>query len=261
MTIAKVTNKNTVAEIRAELTKLARAKVVKADAGCVEQFRLLKEATDNGHKPTKKELLALFNRCFTVVAAAEEAKKSAPKEAAPAKESSLKKKPAKGSTKSSEKAEEPKKTAKAKEEPKKTAPKGKQKAEAPKKPVEPTFPDEVVDADGSKYLLAKELNSYEAIKEAADNEEEIVIATHWTPAMLKTGQYGNGQITKKSLLPKKFTNDLDLLPVLYVCDGKITSNVIAISMYTECEYWFMPADFKKMVSNNLEFAVYRVEAE
>lgn len=276
----KMTMKNTVAEIKEFLSNSSVLKSVKADKDLFARMLYTSKALKSGEKVAKKDLLDLATDVFTVVAAAEEAKNTKKKgglapdekkpEAKPEKESSLKKKPSKGKAtdepKKSEKAEEPKKGAdkskskKTEDTKPKNSPKKEEKKQQPPKEEKPkkfSFPEEFEDEDGIKYTLDEDLNSYEAIKEAIDNEEEIVIATHWTEAMLKTGLYGNGQITKKSDMPKAFVEELDLLQVIYVAEN--LPNVITVSMYTECEYWFAGSDFKKMISNNLAFAVYRTE--
>lgn len=277
----KMTMKNTVAEIKEFLSNSSVLKPVKADKDLFARMLYTSKALKSGEKVAKKDLLDLATDVFTVVAAAEEAKNTKKKgglapdekkkpEAKPEKESSLKKKPSKADKptdepKKSEKAEEPKKGAdkskskKTEDTKPKNSPKKEEKKQPPKeeKPKKFSFPKEFEDEDGIKYTLDEDLNSYEAIRQAVFDEEEIVIATHWTEAMLKTGLYGNGQITKKSDMPKAFVEELDLLQVIYVAEN--LPNVITVSMYTECEYWFAGSDFKKMVSNNLAFRVYRTE--
>lgn len=289
----KLTMRNTVAQISAFLTEASKTKAVKSDKDLIARMLYTSKAIKKGENVAKADLLDLANDCFTLMAAAEvkptkesslkrkpqKAEKSeAQEQPKPSKskktgglapDTEAEEPKTKGKTKTDSKQNkqkpEPKQEPKSKAEPKSkpSTKKGEDKKQ-PEKKAEPKakafeFPEELIDEDDIKYVRADDLNSYEAVKKAVEDEEEIVFATHWTEAMLKTGLYGNGQIEKKSDMPKAFKDEVDLLQVIYV--GELLTNIFTISMFTDAEYYFMSKDFKKGIANNLRFAVYRVESE
>ena len=264
MTKAELT-KATAKEIGTFLASASRNAKVKADKNLFSRMQYTSKAIKDGQKVLKKDLLELATDCLAVMAVAEtkpEAKKPAEKKQdKPAKESSLKKKP----SKKEEPKEEPKKTTKKTtkaEEPKKTATNKKQAKTEPKKEEKPktfSFPEEFEDEDGVKYTRADDITTIEELRKAVENDEDFVVATHWTADMLKEGVYAIDQLPKK-LVPKRFENDLDLASVVFV--GDITDNVLTVSLYTEALYFWKGASLKPTKNGrkgkNLMYELYRV---
>ena len=276
MMITKMTQRNTVAEIKEFLTKISRSKALKADKKAYQQLVLLKEAIDNGEKPSKKELLNVADLCFATVAAAQE--KKPVKKAEVSKESSLKKKPAKKAPakKAEPKAEtkeEPKKSPAKKTTAKKTATKKTTAKAEPNKTTKKatpkfSFPKQFKDEDGNIYDRADDLEDIKAIRESAENGDDLVIAFHWTKDLLKQQDSNNNNLyggftIPKSKCPKGFTNDLDLCTVLYV--GSEIPYVLSVSNYTEMERKLTSQYIKKSRKDGggrkayfLDYEFYRV---
>lgn len=259
MKFKKMTTRNTVKEIKEFLVSSSKTSAVKANKDLIARMKYTSDALSKGEKVAKKDLLDLASDCFTVMVEATEKQE---KPVQPVKESSLKKKPNK-KEKAEEKPAPEKKKAQPKKETKKTT-----KKPAEKKKEEPkfSFPKEFEDEDGVKYTLASDLTNIDELREAFANDDELVFAVHWTPAMLKYRNeeedigYGLGQLSKKQV-PKKFDNDLDLLSVLFI--GDRTDVILTVSMYTEAMYYWNNSDLKQTKTcrkaPGLDFEVYRAE--
>lgn len=145
-----------------------------------------------------------------------------------------------GAKKSDPKPEEPKK-----EPEKQPAPKEEPKKEEPKKPkpevmvsaTADTFPKEIP-ADGGKLVLAEDILTYEAFKEACANREQFMFAFYWTKKYIKQFQYGSGYIPA----PKEgFALDLDLASPIYF--GEVNDVAYCASAQTDVLYQVMPEAF------------------
>ena len=135
-----------------------------------------------------------------------------------------------GAKKSEPKPEEPKKEPK-KEEPKKPKPEVMVSATAD------TFPKEIP-ADGGKLVLAEDILTYEAFKEACANREQFMFAFYWTKKYIKQFQYGSGYIPA----PKEgFALDLDLASPIYF--GEVNEVAYCASAQTDVLYQVMPEAF------------------
>lgn len=140
-----------------------------------------------------------------------------------------------GAKKSEPKPEEPKK-----EPEKQPAPK-----EEPKKPkpevivsaTADTFPKEIP-ADGGKLVLAEDILTYEAFKEACAKGQQFMFAFYWTKKYIKQFQYGSGYIPA----PKEgFALDLDLASPIYF--GEVNEVAYCASAQTDVLYQVMPEAF------------------
>lgn len=135
---------------------------------------------------------------------------------------------------------EPKTEPKKEAEPKKEEPKkepAKPKPEVVGSITADVFPKEI-EAEGGKLVLADDILTYEAFKEACSKGELFFFSFYWSKKYIKQFQYGSGYIPA----PKEgFSNDLDLADPIYF--GEVNDVAYCRSAQTDVLYQIMPEAF------------------
>ena len=163
--------------------------------------------------------------------------------------------PKKSEPESEETAEEPKTEPKEAEKPdEKPAKKQKPKKSKVHEVVDDDFP-ETIEAEGTTYTLAHDIQSMEDLYKALANDEEIVLAFYYSKKMLKEAPYFYNIVEA----PKSFKYDLDLATTIYVSEEmKVAYH---ISMYTEACYSTIPEDYEELdgvrYAGTMQYQIYR----
>ena len=151
-------------------------------------------------------------------------------------------------------------------------------------PTAKIFPTTIKDGSGNEWQSAPfnfqnmdELFAY--IQGEPDengeynNPRAIVFATYWTPAMIKKYHYAASFLVPEKVVPKKFTYDLDILELVFLCDN--IKRLYAKSTVTDAVYFFDPSEIAPVkeknpiteeeyfirVSNGMEYEIYVDPAE
>ncbi len=151
-------------------------------------------------------------------------------------------------------------------------------------PTAKIFPTTIKDGSGNEWQSAPfnfqnmdELFAY--IQGEPDengeynNPRAIVFATYWTEAMIKKYNYAAAFLVPNKVVPKKFTYDLDILELVFLCDN--IKRLYAKSTLTDAVYFFDPIEIAPIkeknpitneeylirVSNGMEYEIYVDPAE
>lgn len=151
-------------------------------------------------------------------------------------------------------------------------------------PTAKIFPTTIKDGSGNEWQSAPfnfqnmdELFAY--IQGEPDengeynNPRAIVFATYWTEAMIKKYNYAASFLVPNKVVPKKFTYDLDILELVFLCDN--IKRLYAKSTVTDAVYFFDPSEIAPIkeknpitdeeylirVSNGMEYEIYVDPAE
>ena len=272
----KITMRNTVAEIQNATGAIMKAHPEFMKDTKSKAFKLMAEISkklEAKKRVTKKEWFDVYSEALVMQAAAEEKPKKTVKKESSLKKKPAKKAPAKKAEPKAETKEEPKKSPAKKTTAKKTATKKTTAKAEPNKTTKKatpkfSFPKQFKDEDGNIYDRADDLEDIKAIRESAENGDDLVIAFHWTKDLLKQQDSNNNNLyggftIPKSKCPKGFTNDLDLCTVLYV--GSEIPYVLSVSNYTEMERKLTSQYIKKSRKDGggrkayfLDYEFYRV---
>ena len=119
-----------------------------------------------------------------------------------------------------------------------------------------------------KFTTMDELIDYIKDNDAID---KVFIACYWTARHIKQFNYAALNKIDPKVVPKSFTNDLDITQVITYSD-KI-NRIWSMSIYTDAMYFFLDSELKPItdtnpyngekysvrVSNGMEFAIYIVD--
>lgn len=159
-----------------------------------------------------------------------------------------------GKKKADEKEETPKEEPKT-EAPKTEVEKKKSTKNSKKEDEAKMFPNTIKVAE-VEYEICHDIKNMDDFYEAlSDEENDIILAFHWTKKDLKQWQYFNGLLGQ----PKSFKDDLDLADVGYISDEKKVA--YALSKYTEAFYTIVPNFFEEVdgikYASGIEFEIYK----
>ena len=136
-------------------------------------------------------------------------------------------------------------------------------------PFAKAFPDMLKSKELGVLRRAKNMDTYEQLVIALENEKDLVIAAYWPADYIKEYQYASNYLVKA---PKSFENDLDLMRVVIPCET--VDRFYVMSLYTEALLRFEGEDlkyhktkdangtvFQTRQTAGLEFEIYEVTGE